>query len=70
MTAMTTSDAGVEYAAARRGVALIDRREYGVLEATGGSADCDAPGGPIDVQPVASRMNVRAAPAMGATRLR
>ena len=35
MTAMTTSDAGAEYAAARHGVALIDRREHGVLEATG-----------------------------------
>ena len=35
MTAMATSEAAVEYAAARRGAALIDRREHGVLEVTG-----------------------------------
>jgi folate-binding protein YgfZ len=35
MTRMATSDARVEYAAARRGVGLIDRRAHGVLEAAG-----------------------------------
>jgi folate-binding protein YgfZ len=35
MTRMATSDAQVEYAAARRGAGLIDRREHGMLEATG-----------------------------------
>jgi folate-binding protein YgfZ len=35
MTRMATSEAAVEYAAARQGVALVDRRGWGVLEATG-----------------------------------
>jgi folate-binding protein YgfZ len=35
MTRMATSSASVEYAAARSAVGLIDRREHGVLEATG-----------------------------------
>jgi glycine cleavage system aminomethyltransferase T len=35
MTRMTTSSAREEYAAARSAVGLIDRREHGVLEATG-----------------------------------
>jgi folate-binding protein YgfZ len=35
MTRMTTSDAHVQYAAARRGAGLVDRRGHGVLEVTG-----------------------------------
>jgi folate-binding protein YgfZ len=35
MTRMATSDAQVEYAAARRHAGLVDRRAYGLLEATG-----------------------------------
>jgi folate-binding protein YgfZ len=35
MTRMATSSASVEYAAARSAVGLIDRRDHGVLEATG-----------------------------------
>jgi folate-binding protein YgfZ len=35
MTRMATSDAKLEYAAARHGVGLVDRRAHGVLEATG-----------------------------------
>jgi aminomethyltransferase len=35
MTAMATSDVQVEYAAARRAAGLVDRRDHGVLEATG-----------------------------------
>lgn len=35
MTRMATPDAKLEYAAARRGVGLVDRRAHGVLEATG-----------------------------------
>jgi aminomethyltransferase len=35
MTWMATTDAKMEYAAARRGAGLVDRRDHGVLEATG-----------------------------------
>jgi len=35
MSPMATTDAKMEYAAARRGAGLVDRRDHGVLEATG-----------------------------------